>query len=194
MSNYEGRLKKEDWEVRPVSIETARRLVYYLHYSKSGSNTGVYFHGLFQKGMWFEQHCMGVAWWLPPTKTAAAATYPEGDWRKVLSLHRFVIHPEVPENGASFLLGKSMKMINTDKWECLLTYADTWQGHEGTIYKATNWEYVELTKPSSVYVSKQGKMMGRKRGAKNFSAIEMKSMGFDDKGKHCKHKFRKIIK
>ena len=138
----EDKLRKCDWVVVPISIETARRIVTEFHYSKGATNTRVYTHGLFKKGEEImEANCLGVAWWLPPTKNAAIATW-KGDWRKVLSLTRLAISPLVPKNGASFLLSQSIKMIDAEKWHCLVTYADTWQNHTGAIYKATNWEYV----------------------------------------------------
>lgn len=192
---YSNRLKKDEWVVLPISLMTARLLIDKFHYAKSATNTGVYTHGLFRKGEeFFEAQCLGVAWWLPPTKAAAIATYPDGDWRKVLSLTRLVVADGVPKNACSFMLSKSIKMIDIDKWECLVTYADTWQKHEGTIYKATNWEYVGLTKPSPVFVNERGKMMGRKRGGKNIKKSEMLANGFVNKGEHSKHKFRMILK
>lgn len=74
-----------------------------------------------------------------------------------------------------------------------MTYADTWQNHEGTIYKATNWQYMGLTKPTSVFQNKDGKMMGKKRGAKNLTTGEMADLGFEEQGKFQKHKFRMVI-
>lgn len=193
--DYFNRLNKNEWVVIPISIGTARLLVEKYHYAHSATNTGVYIHGLFKKGEEFwESNCRGCAWWLPPTKNAAIKTYPEGKWQKVLSLTRLVILPDVPLNACSFLLGKSIKMIDTNKWECLVTYADTWRGHNGTIYKATNWEYLGLTKPSPVFVSMNGKMMGRKRGGKNITKKELINDGFSEIGQFCKHKFRLILK
>lgn len=195
MSEYIGRLKKEEWVVRPIDIATARSLIERFHYAKSATNTGVYTHGLFRReDVFFDCNCVGVAWWLPPTKNAAVATYPEGEWRKVLSLTRLVVSDVVPKNGCSFLLSQSIKLIDKNKWHCLVTYADTWQNHEGTIYKATNWEYCGLTKPSTVFVNEKGKMMGRKRGAKNITKKELIDSGFADKGQFSKHKFKMIIK
>lgn len=192
---YDGRLLKNEWVVRPVSFYAAHRLVRKYHYAASATKTGVYIHGLFRVGEAFpESKCLGIAWWLPPTKNAAIATYPDGDWRKVLSLTRLVISPEVPKNACSFLLARSMKLINTNNWECLVTYADTWQEHTGTIYKATNWEYMGLTQPSAVFTNEDGMMMGRKRGARNLTIEEMNLKGFEEVGKFPKHKFRIILK
>ena len=84
-------------------------------------------------------------------------------------------------------------MIDNAKWECLVTYADTWQKHSGTIYKATNWEYLGLTKPNPVFQNEQGKMMGRKRASKNYTKKELIEMGFKEMGSFPKHKFRMIL-
>lgn len=190
---YDDRLRKKDWDVRPIDLLTARHLVNMYHYAQGATNTRVYTHGLFKKTDDFmESNCLGVAWWLPPTKNAAIATYPEGDWRNVLSLTRLVVAPDVPKNACSFMLANSIKLID-DRWKCLVTYADTWQGHKGTIYKATNWEYMGETKPSPVFQNESGKMMGRKRGKKNYTKIEMSELGFNEVGKFLKHKFRKLI-
>ena len=188
-------LKKKNYLVKPIDLQTARQLVYEYHYSKGATRTRVYTHGLFKCGEdFFEENCLGVAWWLPPTKNAAIATYPEGDWRKVLSLTRLVVVPTVPKNGASFLLSHSIKLIDNDKWHCLVTYADTYREHTGAIYKATNWEYMGMTKPSPVFVDKKGKIMGKKRGKKNLTNQDMKNIGFEKKGEYAKHKFRMILR
>lgn len=194
MNEYENRLIKSEWIVRPIQLQTARQIIEKFHYAASATNTGVYTHGLFKKGEdFFDSQCLGVAWWLPPTKNAAIATY-DGEWRKVLSLTRLAINPIVPKNACSFLLAHSIKLIDKTKWHCLVTYADTWQSHTGAIYKANNWEYLGLTKPSPVFQNEQGKMMGRKRAGKNLTKDELLNLGFKEIGKFEKHKFRRIIK
>lgn len=192
--NTEILLDRSLWVVRPISISTARFIVTKFHYSKGATNTRVYTHGLFKKGSdFFDSDCLGVAWWLPPTKNAAIATYPQGEWRKVLSLTRLAISPDAPKNGASFLLCKSIKLIDKNKWHCLVTYADTSQNHTGAIYKATNWEYMGETQPTPVFVNEKGLMMGRKRGGKNLTIKELDQQGFKSKGNFVKHKFRMIL-
>lgn len=188
--NTDELLNRNDFYVKPIGKGIARELVERLHYAKSATNTGVYTHGLFRKG---EENPIGVAWWLPPTKNAAIATYPEGDWRKVLSLTRLAIEEFAPKNSASFLLSASVRLIDKQKWHCLVTYADTWRNHSGAIYKACNWEYLGKTKKSPVFVNQDGIMMGRKRGVKNLTVKEMQELGFVKVGEFEKHKFRKLL-
>lgn len=187
----EPRLIRADWLVDTVALEQARDLVQRLHYAKGGANTATFRHGLFRKGEW-PFYVMGVAWWIPPTRAAAEAST-EGDWRRVLSLSRFVLDPDVPKNGASFLLSRSVKLIQqSGKWDVLVTYADEWQGHVGTMYRAAGWEYVGLTKPERVYTL-NGAMVARKAGPNTRTHAEMLEMGAVCAGSFAKHKFVKRL-
>ena len=185
--SYEGRLKAREWEVRDCPMETGVELVSRYHYAKGAANTRTYLHGLYPTGSWLESDCVGVAWWIPPTKSAAEATFPE-NWQGVLALSRLVIAPGVPKNACSFLLSRSMKLIDRKLWPCLVTYADEWRGHVGTIYRATNWQYVGLTKPEAVY-TRNGRMVARKAGPSTRTHSDMLALGAEQQGKFAKHKF-----
>jgi hypothetical protein len=180
-------LQKKDWEVKPVALAIARSLVRELHYAKNGSNTATYLHGLYPTGSFWDESCLGVAWWIPPTEGAGAATYPINP-QGVLALSRLVIHPSVPKNGCSFLLARSVRLIDRKRWPCLVTYADDWRGHSGAIYKASNWTYLGKTNPEATYTIK-GEMRGRKAGNKTYTHVEMLERGATFEGKHAKHKF-----
>ena len=181
-------LRKSEWEVRTVGLDVARPLVEAFHYSKGASNTATYLHGLFQKGAFFDNSCVGIVWWIPPTKSAAFATYPR-NWKGVLSLSRMVIAPDVPKNACSFLMARSIGLIDGEKWPCLVTYADEWQGHKGGVYLASGWQYVGPTKPERVYVSASGRMVARKSGPKTRTHDEMISLGHRCLGSFSKRKF-----
>lgn len=191
MTTPEPRLRKEEWEVRPVNIGTARRLVERHHYAAGASNTATYLHGLFPADAFWQEECVGVAWWIPPTRSAAEATYPQ-NWQGVLALSRLVVAPGVPKNAASFLLGGAMRLIDRSLWPCLVTYADEWRGHTGGIYKATNWQYVGLTQPQPVWVL-DGKMVARKAGPVTRTYGEMAEMGAELVGSFPKHKFVHVV-
>lgn len=183
----EERLNRQEWEVRPVDFEVAKRLVRDYHYARGGSNTRCFVHGLFRVGEIWDENCKGVAWWIPPTRDAAVATYPERP-EGVLSLSRLVIVPGVPKNACSFLLSRSVKLIPVKDWPCLVTYADEWKGHTGAIYKASNWQYVGLTKPQEIFVL-NGVMKSRKAGNLTRSRTLMLAIGCQSMGKHARHKY-----
>jgi hypothetical protein len=181
---------KEEWLVKDVNLSTAQELVKKYHYSQGGSNTRTYSHGLFLVGHEGEDCCLGVCWWIPPTKSSAQKTFPQ-NWKGVLSLSRMVVVPGVPKNACSFLLSKSVKMIDREKYPALVTYADDWQGHKGTIYKASNWTFLGKTRPERCYTI-NGRMISRKCGPKTRTHKEMIDIGCELVGSFSKSKFVNI--
>lgn len=156
------------------------------HYSKGGSNTAVYVHGLYRRR---DDWLAGIAWWLPPTRVAAESVHKE-EWKRVLSLTRLVCHPDAPRNAASFLMARSIKLIRKDGRFCsLVTYADEARGHTGQIYRATNWEYVGRTGPYPRWIDPEtGRQVARK-ATKNRRKAEMEALGYVKVGSYHKHKY-----
>jgi hypothetical protein len=167
-------LRACDWFVDGLPMSEAAELVREHHYSKSCANTSVACHGLYHRDDYMTP--MGAALWMPPTPNAARTV--AEDWRSVLCLSRLVILPDVPTNGASFLLGRSMQLLDRERWPVLLTYADTRHGHSGAIYRATNWQEVGEVKAGDQWIGPFGEQRGRKRGPRNLSVAELEAAGF----------------
>lgn len=183
-------LRASDYEVRPVPLAEGRAFIIAHHYSKGCSNTAVYVHGLFRKN---DDTLLGVAQWLPPTRVAAESVNRD-QWQRVLSLTRLAVHPDVPKNGATFLMARSMRLIEQDqKWVSLVTYADEFMGHTGAIYRAANWEYVGLMKPNPRWEDAEGRQVARK-ATKSRTNAQMEALGYRLVGSYRKHKFVKHFK
>lgn len=181
-------LRKKDWEVAGTDQNLAERLVIREHYSKGASNTATYLHGLYPRGWLWYAHCVGVAWWIPPTRSAAEA-WAGARWEGVLALSRLAVEPDVPPNACSFLISKSVRMIDRARWHTLVSYADKWRGHTGAIYLACGWEYCGETKPEAVYTI-NGRMTARKAGGKTRTHAEMMALGAVLEGRFSKSRFR----
>lgn len=180
-------LRRSEWTVKPVSPREGREFIAKYHYSKGSSITGVYFHGLYRVSA--PDELMGVAHWLPPTKPAAVSVDPE-NWRRVLSLSRLACHPSCPTNAASFLMGRSIRLIKLEgKWKSLVTYADESQGHQGQIYKATNWIHKGQSSKTDRWIDpKTGKQVA-KLSTKSRTNAQMLSLGYIKTGPFYKIKF-----
>lgn len=185
--DYGNRLLRKDWEIRNVALWLASSIIEKHHYAKRAANTATYLHGLFPKDSFWDAECVGIAWWIPPTKSAAESTF-ANNWKGVLSLSRLVVIPGIPKNAATFLLAGSMKLIDRKLWPCLVTYADEWRGHTGTIYRAANWKYLGLTKPEAVWTLND-RMIARKAGPHTRTKNEMLALGAKMVGRFSKHKF-----
>lgn len=185
-----ARLRKGEWRIGDVEQQVALALIRAHHYAKNGPNTASYRHGLFRVG---EDAPCGVALWLPPPPQgakSAAAWAGESDWHRVLALSRLAIAPGVPGNAASFLIGASIREIRkAARYTVLLTFADSYRGHTGAIYRATNWTYCGETKPYWTWVADDGMLVSKKMGPTNRGIVEMMALGYQRLGPHIKHRF-----
>lgn len=185
----ETNLRKRDYRVEAVPelhYQEAKELVCEFHYMRGCSHTFVYLHGLYRNA---DNKLCGVAMWLPPTKVAAKTV--SWHWQRVLALSRLVVVPDVPTCGASFLLGRSIRLVYKEKqWHTLLTYADEREGHVGQIYRATNWEYLGRRRGATAWWDpKTGRRVARKACRSRRNA-ELLALGYEKlPGSYWKHKF-----
>ena len=113
-------LRKRDFIVAGVDMSTARDLIEAEHYARGASNTATFLHGLFPRDwLWFSD-CLGVAWWIPPTKSAARAIA-GNRWESLVSV-RLAVAPGVAKERLFVpLLSKSVLMIDRHRWPFLVT-------------------------------------------------------------------------
>lgn len=179
-------LRADDYSVETIPYGMGVELVAAHHYARGASNTAVYRHGLFRRENPLE--CLGAALWIPPIRRAAESV--SDDWMGVLVLSRLVVAPEVPHNGASFLLGRSIRLIRGERrFHTLITYADEGQGHRGGIYRATNWEYLGARKTRETWIDAAGRMVSQKSGSRTRTVSDMEALGYRRIGNSVKHKF-----
>lgn len=82
----------------------------------------------------------------------------KGVWKKyaedesqIVELKRLCCIDNTPKNTESFFIGKTLKWLKRNtSIKTIISYADSNYNHEGTIYKATNFEYKGLTQKTKV--------------------------------------------
>lgn len=176
--------RRADYEIAPCEPRTARELVVKHHYSKSSS------HRAFALCARRQGEVVAAALFLPPLPPAAkkhATTEP----RKVTSLHRLVVVPGEPQNVASMLIAGSLRRLKKDgRYDTVITFADQAQGHTGAIYRATNAEYLGLSRPEAYWVDlKTGATVSRK-ATRSRTVAEMRALGLERRVSPGKHTFR----
>jgi len=79
---------------------------------------------------------------------------------EVLEISRFCIHPcYQKKNFASWFIKKAIKLIRA---RALIAYADSTCGHNGTIYRASNFKLDRIVRPDYWYIDKNGYVMHKK--------------------------------
>ena len=180
------RLIKDQWEVLPIEINEAKDFVEEWHYAHGAARTAVGCYGLYYKGDPNTLH--GISWWMPPPLGAAKSV--DANHRNVLALSRFCLVEGRPENAGSFLISKSIKMLDKKRWATLLTYADTACNHDGGLYRAANWNYSGMTGKNPIFWDPVNNcMVSRKKGPKTYGKQAMLDKGYEFKGKFAKHRY-----
>lgn len=179
------KILKNEWDVMPVNKDRAKEFVEEHHYAHGAGDLVTACYGLFFKG---DPHTLhGVAMWNPPAYGAAIKA--NDDFANVLSLTRFCLVDERPENAGSFLISKSIKELDR-RWHTLLTYADTALNHNGGLYRAANWNWDGLTRANPRYWDPENEcLVSRKKGKNSYNRTQMQEMGYEFLGNFKMHKY-----
>lgn len=129
--------------VKPVSKETARRLVLAGHYShKWMACFGIHNFGMFREGAEGEDHCLGVAVYglMKNPRARIFESDVQGGW--MAELNRMWVDDCLGKNAETILIGASLKMLRRldPTIVAVQSFADGRIGC-GTIYKAANFQY-----------------------------------------------------
>lgn len=127
----------EEYSIREISYKEAMEVVVREHYLHRKAPCSKAF------GLFFKDKLKGVITYGTPS-SAPLRRGIAGDKNilNVIELTRLWVSEDVPRNGESFLIGRTLKHCGK---EIVVSYADTAEGHIGTIYQATNWLYTGLS-------------------------------------------------
>jgi hypothetical protein len=182
----DGRFDRRQWLVVPIEVSAAKTFVETHHYARGMSHTAVYSFGLVHRAV--PEWLFGVTTWLPPTKPTAASVNPK--WQRVLSLSRMAVDPRVCKNACSFMLGKAVRHIRREgRFDSLVTFADESQGHDGLVYRASNWQYVGRTTPTPRWIDPTTGRQVATLSTRTRTKAEMLALGYVMTGKFAKHKY-----
>lgn len=126
------------YSIREIDYKTAQNIVVEKHYLHRKAPCSKAF-GLFD--------CKGEIKGVIMYGTPSSAPLRKGicgpeEAFNVIELTRLWVSDDVPKNGESFLIGNTLKKAGK---EIIVSFADTSQGHLGTVYQATNWIYTGLS-------------------------------------------------
>ena len=89
---------------------------------------------------------------IPAMYGVAERYYPDNP-SGVIELNRLCCIDDTPTNTESYFIGKTLRWLKRNtKYKIVLSYADIAQGHEGIIYKATNFKSLGMTSPDRILI------------------------------------------
>jgi len=136
----------KDFVVKLTSIQYVRDFVQKWHYSSNVN--GLRISHVF--GLFCEDHLIGAMIYGPLGMANTWKKYVNAE-NEIVELRRLCCIDNTPKNTESYFIGKTIKWLkkNSD-YKMIISYADTFYNHQGTIYKASNFEYHGLTSKGRV--------------------------------------------
>ena len=129
-------IKVSDFIIEPVPRSAIQSFVHKWHYSHD--TNGVQQTQCF--AMFDDMKMIGAMMYALPSMKSTAAKYNPDNPLRCWELRRLCCIDDTPKNTESFFIGKTLKWLkqNTDA-EVIISYSDLQQGHEGVVYKASNF-------------------------------------------------------
>jgi len=177
----------ESYYVAKVDAKTGKEFVKKHHYSH-GIHNGPMTYGMFDRG----SELVGVlAFATPSSEAVCSSVFGPEFKRSVTELHRLVLLDEVPHNAESFFISRALKLLRQDRpnYVAVLSFADTTQGHVGTIYQATNALYCGTTGRATFYEDESGRLRHPRQNGVNITAEEAKIRGWVAVKREAKHRY-----
>lgn len=127
------------FDVKPATRRMVSGFIQRWHYSHSVN--GIKDDYCF--GLYYERLLIGAAIFGKPATPGVSEAYSEGGALNVTELRRLCCIDKTPKNTESYFIGSMLRWLrkNTNV-DLVLSYSDLTHGHEGTIYKAANFDFI----------------------------------------------------
>jgi GNAT superfamily N-acetyltransferase len=160
-------------EINSAETKTFLDLYHYLGKDRGGKAFGAFHDDLLIAAIVFS----------PPLRQNTAGQFELVDG-EVRELSRLCIHPSYhKKNFASWLIKRAMKQI---KCKLVIAYADTTVGHDGGIYKASNFKLHHIVPSDYWYVDTSGYVMHKRTLYGRAKSLKMTEAEFAEKYNYIK--------
>lgn len=152
MEKEEIQFNKKEWRVEPIPKEHTYEWLLEKHYAKRIPPIMESF-GLYDKN----KQLQGVCTFGMPSRMLnnGDAVFGGNFHVDTKELNRLCVNEGLGKNVLSFFVSKCLMLL--PKPICIVSYADSNNGHHGYIYQATNWIFTGKTEPRSKFVDINGK-------------------------------------
>lgn len=160
-------------DVYKVNRDQCEPFIIGMHYAHRWPSI-TYAFGLFDGGVLIGVVTYGT----PPSSTLRSGVAGAENKGRVLELNRLCLANN-NKNEASFLISKSLKMLPRGK--IVISFADTSQGHVGTVYQAANFTYHGLSAKRTDWAIKGREHLHGQTIADEFRGVKNRSKAMRDK-------------
>jgi len=165
-----------DYEIEIISAKIAKEYIHKNHYSHGSHNGPSPCFGLFDR-----ENLIGVLMFATPcSENVRSSVFGKDYVNHVTELHRLHILDITPRNTESWFISRCLKLLKEIKpqiW-AVLSFSDTTEGHDGTIYKATNAYRLGQSSPATFYIDRDGRLRHPHQCGVNITKEKAKELGW----------------
>ncbi|NLL02397.1 MAG: hypothetical protein GX265_05200, partial [Mollicutes bacterium] len=181
----------ENYIVKRIDMTTAKEYICKNHYTKGCHNAPNPCYGLFDKDT-----LIGVLMFAQPcSENVRSSIWGKEYKNRVIELHRLHILDITPRNTESWFISKCIKLLSIDKPEVrgIISFADSTEGHNGTIYQASNFYYIGKTGKAIFYKDTTGRLRHPRQNSINISKEDALSKGWSIVKRGAKNRYLYIF-
>ena len=184
-------IEKCGYEIRRIDCKTAKEYIRKNHYSHGCHNGPSPCYGLFDKGELIG--CLMFA--TPCSENVRSSVFGEEYKDSVTELHRLHILDVTPKNTESWFIVRCLKKLKEDKPQikAVISFSDSTEGHDGTIYKTTNAYRLGHTGIATFYIDENGRLRHPRQCGVNISQEEAKTRGWKPCKRGAKNRYLYIL-
>lgn len=156
----------DTWSVRHMSSKEGKEFIKTHHYTH-GCHNGPMCWGLYDG-----DDLIGViAFATPSSENVRSSLFGPEFKHTVTELHRLVVLDGTPSNTESWFIARGLKELKKYKpyLKAVISFADSTEGHVGTIYQATNALYCGTTSPATFYLDETGRLRHPRQNGVNIT-------------------------
>ena len=181
-----------EYDVRRIPCKDAKEYIIKNHYSHGCHNAPSPCYGLFDK----DNQLIGVLMFATPCSEAVRSSiWGEEHKDRVIELHRLHILDVTPKNTETWFISRCLKRLLQDRPQTrgVISFADTTQGHNGTIYQASNFWFIGKTSSATFYLDETGRLRHPRQNGENITKEEAKKRGWKPTKRMSKNRYLYII-
>lgn len=176
--------------VRQIRSTLGKDYIRANHYSGSCHN------GPMCWGLYRGDDLVGVcAFATPCSENVRKSVFGEDNKHRVTELHRLHTQDGLPENTLSWFVARAIRQLMDYRpnLRAILSFADSTEGHSGTIYKALNFMHKGSTGRARFYRDSKGRLRHPRQNGKNISLQDAEKLEWEPEWREAKSRYLLVV-
>lgn len=181
----------ERYRVERIPAKIAKEYLINNHYTHGCHNGPFPCYGLFENN----ELIGALAFATPCSENVRASVFGKEYKDSVTELHRLHIKDVTPRNTESWFISKCLNLLKKDneKIKAVISFSDSTQGHQGTIYRASGFFFIGHTGKATFYLDETGRLRHPRQNGVNISKEEAKRRGWKPVKRSAKNRYLYIL-